>query len=238
MSNTLTIARRELRSFFYSPIAYVVGSLFMLLAGFFFLVLVFQPEQPAELRRLFTVIIWVLIAVAPAVSMGLLADELKSGSIESLMTAPVTDLQVILGKWLGAWGFFALLLVPTLAFVVIISIWANPDPGPMISGYVGLLLVGGMYLAIGTFASAMTRNQIIAYVVSVFIILLFTIVTYALPRYLPAWLAQTAVFLNVNQQYDDFAKGLIDISNIVYFAGGIVLFLTCAVKTLESRRWR
>lgn len=238
MKNTLVIAKRELTSFFYSPIAYVVTCLFMLLTGFFFLTLTFQPEQPAEMRGLFTVIVWVLIAIAPAISMRVMSEELRSGTIEPLMTSPVSDLQVICGKWLGSLAFFACMLIPTFVFVFIIELWADPDYGPIVSGYVGLLLVGGLYLAIGAFASTLTRNQIIAFIVTVFTILIITIATAFAPRFLPNDLAPIASFINVNRQYSDFAKGLIDISNIVFFLSTIAFFLTLAVKALESRKWR
>lgn len=238
MSNTLSIARRELSSYFFSPIAYVVMCVFLLLSGLLFLSTTFAPGSPAELRYLFEALVWVLIAVAPAISMKLVADELRSGTIETLMTSPVTDTQVILGKWLGATLFYAAALVPTLIFVVLLATWSAPDYGPVFSGYLGLLMVGGLYLAIGTFASVMTRNQIIAFLITVFVILLFTVVTYFLPQRMPAHWGQAVLYVNVNSQFDDFSKGLIDVSHLVYFASGIVLFLVLAVKLLESRKWR
>jgi ABC-type transport system involved in multi-copper enzyme maturation permease subunit len=215
----------------------------------------------------------------------------------------VSDAAVIVGKWLGALGFFIALLVPTLAFVIVLEVFAAPDYGPILSGYVGLLLVGGLFLAIGAFASALTRNQIVAFVLSLFMILLLTLVTYWTPSLTGAqgagvmpddwtgrlavlgvmvgvslaagalawllagewaaglsiaiagtlglaavwavliaisgpWVADVMYFLNVNRQYADFAKGLIDISNVTFFIGGIALFLVLATKTLESRKWR
>ncbi len=238
MRKTLHIANRELASYFLSPIAYVVITLFLLLSGLFFVSNVFAADQPAELRYWFAPIIFVLIAITPAISMRLMSEELRSGTIEPLLTAPVSDTQVIVGKWLGAWTFFAVVLLPTLAYVAVLEIWADPDLGPLVSGYIGLLLVGGMYLAIGTFASVLSRNQIIAFIVTVFIILFFTVAMWILPQYLPQRLAQAAAFVNVNNQYEDFAKGLIDVSNITYFLGGIALFLVMAIKALESRKWR
>lgn len=238
MSRTLTIARRELSSFFLSPIAYVVMCLFVFLAGLFFLFAQFRPDKPAEMRDAFFWLVWILVIVAPAISMRLMSEEVRSGTIEPLMTSPVSDSAVIIGKWLGALAFFALLLAPTLLFVVMLEIWASPDYGPIFTGYVGLLLVGGLYLAIGTLASVLTRNQIIAFLLTVFIVLLFTVVSYFIPRYLPESLGAAVNYLNVNQQYEDFAKGLIDTSNFVYFFSGIVLFLVLATKTLESRKWR
>lgn len=186
MSQTLTIARRELSSFFFSPIAYVVITLFALLAGVVFMAFVMQANQPAELRLLFTAVVWILIPVAPAISMRLMSEELRSGTIEPLMTAPVGDASVVLGKWLGGLGFFAVLLAPMVVYVILMEIWADPDYGPILSGCVGLLLVGGFYLAIGTFASVLSRSQIIAFIVTLFVILLFTVITTFLPRFIGA----------------------------------------------------
>ena len=238
MSNTLSIARRELSSFFYSPIAYVVMCVFVLLAGLMFLLDVFAPGGPASMRRLFFWLVWILIAIAPAISMRLLAEELRSGTIETLMTSPVTDLQVVVGKWLGAVGFFAVLLAPTLFYVLLLAIWGDPDYGPIFTGYLGMLLVGGLYMAIGAFASVLTRNQIIAFLLTVFVILMVTVVPYFLRGFLPGGWSEAMYYVNINEQYEDFSKGLIDTSNFVYFFSGIGLFLTLAIKALESRRWR
>lgn len=238
MGTTFNIARRELTNFFYSPIAYVVICVFVLMAGLMFLSTVFSPGQPAALRPLFFWLVWILVAIVPAISMRLLSEELRSGTIEPLMTSPVSDVQVVLGKWLGGLGFFAVLLAPTLVYLALLAAFSEPDYGPIITGYVGLLLVGALYMAIGTFASVMTRNQIIAFLVTVFIILMFTVATYFLPEHLPARWAQALYYVNVNEQYEDFAKGLIDTSNFVYFFSGITLFLVMAVKALESRKWR
>jgi len=233
-----TLARRELAALFFSPIAYVTIAVFLLLTGFLFMAGVLVPQAPAEMRWLFNIIVWILIPLAPAVSMRLLAEELRSGTIEPLMTSPVTDVQVVMGKWLGGLLFFVALLAPTAVFVVLMEVWADPDYGMILAGYVGLLFVGGLYLAIGALASVLTRNQIIAFMLTIFLVLLVTVLPWVVSRYLPDWLANAVRYLDVQAQYDDFAKGLIDLSNIVYFVSGILLFLVLAVKMLETRRWR
>ncbi len=241
MSITLVIAKRELSSFFFSPIAYVVMALFMLIAGLFFMTMTFIPSFPATLQATFVGIVWLMILIAPAISMRLLAEEFRSGTLEPLMTSPVTDIQVILGKWLGAMSFYAIVLATTLLFVLMLAIWGKPDYGSIFAGYLGLLLIGGLYLAIGTFASSLTRNQIIAFLITVFLVLMISFVPFIIPRVIPAQYADyvTAIaYINVNQQFEDFARGVIEIQKIVYFLSGIVLFLAFAVKTLESRRWR
>lgn len=238
MNATLVIAKRELASLFYSPIAYVVTALFALLAGFFFLSMTFVPGEPAEMRWTFFWMMWILIAIIPAISMRLLAEEYRSGTIEPLLSSPVSDANVVVGKWLGAMGFVLFVFSPSLLFVILLAVWSDPDYGPILTGYVGLMLIGGLYMAIGTFASVLTRNQIIAFLVTVAILLLITVVTFFLPRALPAEYAPYIAHISVPQQFEAFQRGLVDSADFVYFISGIVLFLTLAVKALESRKWR
>jgi len=272
MNQTLTIAKRELTSLFFSPIAYVVLGLFSFVSALLFLA-AFQPGADASLRSVFGWIVWLMVFLVPAISMRLLSEELRSGTIELLMTTPVNDTQVIIGKWLGAMGFLLVLLAPLLVFAIILETYANPDWGPILTGIFGLLLVGGFYLAIGTFASAINQNQIIAFLITVFITGFMTIGLYLLPQAnieliwdwvqwviygLTAWpltaeraaayeawltgvpqqLRSVMFFLNVDQHYGDFSRGIVDTSRIIYFASGISLFLFFAVKMLESKRWR
>ena len=233
------IARREFLSFFFSPIAYVVLGLFGFGSALIFFSS-FGPSEPAELRPTLEGLIWLLIFLVPAISMRLLSEELRSGTIELLMTAPVEDLEVIIGKWLGAMGFFAALLSPLLVLVGVLGIYGDPDYGPIFTGLSGLLLVGGLYMAIGTFASAVTQNQIIAFLIAIFIICLLTFLMFFLPRaeFFGPGMKDAMHYLNVNNQFEDFSKGLVDSSNFIYFLSGIILFLFFAVKMLESRRWR
>ena len=239
MNQMLTIARRELLSFFFSPIAYVVLGLFGLGSALMF-VINFGPGEPARLRPTLDGLIWLMIFIVPAISMRLLSEELRSGTIETLMTAPVSDMEVIIGKWLGAMGFFAVLLLPLIALAIVLESVADPDFGPILTGLLGLLLVGGLYLAIGTFASAMTQNQIIAFLATASIICLLTIALYFLPQ--AAWvgpnLQKAMYYMNINYQFDAFNRGLVALPNVLYFISSTVLFLFLAVKTLESRRWR
>jgi len=239
MNPTLTIAKRELYSQFFSPIAYVVLGLFALGTTLIFFNR-FAPGQQATLRTTFQSVVWLMIFLVPAISMRLLSEEFRNGTIEPLMTAPVTDTHVILGKWLGAMGFFTTLLLPLVVLVLALEWYAQPDYGPICTGLLGLIFVGGLYLAIGTFASAATENQIIAFLLTIFVICLLTIAMFFLPQasFIPAGLREAMFYLNVNMQYEDFNKGLIDTSHFVYFITGIALFLFLAIKVLESRRWR
>lgn len=239
MNQTLTIAKRELTSLFFSPIAYVAVGVFALIASLLFF-LFFGSGEPAEIRNELGWIVWLLAFIIPAISMRLITEEFRSGTIEMLMTAPITDTQLIVGKWLGAMGFLLALFSPLVAHVVVLEINAAPDYGPIVTGFVGLIAVGGLYMAIGTFASAATQNQVIAFLLTLLItgLLSMGMGILASRPFMPDWLQQALFYINVDSQFADFAKGLIDTSNFVYFLSGIALFLFLAVKVLESRRWR
>lgn len=236
---TFTIAKRELQSLFFSPIAYVVLGGFAIGSSVFFLQ-GFQPGRPATMRGTLDMVVWLLVFLAPAISMRLISEELRSGTYERLMTSPVNDIQVVLGKWLGALGFFCILLSPLLVHILVLEWFAEPELGPILTGLLGLVLVGALYLAIGVFASAWTQNQIIAFLLTVFIIAVPTFAAFFLAEQsvLDPGTRHLVVYISVNAQYQDFAKGLIDIRNFVYFLSGTALFLFLAVKLVESRRWR
>ncbi len=239
MRQIFLIAQRELSALFFSPIAYMVIGLFALGTTLIFL-LYFDAGQPATLGTTFSGLIWLMILLVPAISMRLISEEFRSGTVELLMTAPLSDTQVIVGKWLGAVCFFAALMLPLIVLWGVLELNGSPDWGPILSGLLGLLMVGGLYLAIGTFASATTENQIIAFLITVFIICLLTIALFFLPRaeWVSYELRQAMLYMNVNARFETFNKGVLAINNVIYFVSGIVLFLFLATKTLESRRWR
>jgi len=239
MRQTYFIARKEFTGLFFSPIGYVVLGLFALGATLFFFAH-FGSGAPAETRGTYFYLVWLLIFLAPAISMRLLAEEFRAGTFETLMTAPVSDTQVVLGKWCGAMAFFAVLMIPLIVHIIVLEVVADPDYGPISSGLIGLALVGGLYIAIGTLASALTENQIIAFLLTVFVISVLTFMMYFLPQWdaLPLWSRQAMQYLNVNIQFQDFNKGLIDIRNFVYFLSGTAMFLFLAVLVVQSKRWR
>ena len=240
MHRTLTIAKRELSSLFFSPVAYLVLGVFAFIATGFFVYATFGEGQPAELRAEFAMIVFVLAFIAPAISMRLVSEELRSGTIELLMSAPVNDTQVIIGKWLGAMVFYLALLTPLLIHLLALESVADPDYGPIISGLIGLVLVGALYLAIGVAVSAATDSQLVAYLLTVLIVGMLTIGVSLIVSadWASTWLVQALYYVNVNQQYADFAKGLIDTSHFVFFLSGTALALFVAVLILQSRRWR
>jgi ABC-2 type transport system permease protein len=238
MKRVMVIGSRELASYFHSPIAYVAMALFLLACGFLFRS-DFQPGQPAGMRTIFEWMVWLLVFVTPVLSMGLLAQEWSSGTIETLMTAPVEDHEVVLGKFIGSWSFLLILLAPTLLYVVLLRIYGRPDLGPIFSGYVGILLVSALFTAIGLFCSSLTRSQIVAAVLSAGILFLITII--------PWWVGgkaalatfwRSVVEQGVFRRYSDFAKGVLDTGNIVFFIVITAVFLFLTIKVMESRRWK
>jgi ABC-2 type transport system permease protein len=238
MSGATTIARRELGSYFYSPIAYVVMFLFLLICGALFFN-DFVPGQPAVMRTLFDWMVWLLVVAVPVLCMGLLAQERSTNTIETLMTAPIDEYEVVLGKFLGSLGLLVILLVPTFLYVLMMRIYARPDIGPILSGYLGIILVGALFISIGLFCSAMTRSQIVAAVTSAAILTIITIIPWwlgakaSLP---PFW--RTVVDQTVFRRYTDFSKGMVDVGNVVFFIAATVVFLFITTKRLEFERWK
>lgn len=238
MNRATTIARRELGSYFYSPIAYVAMTLFLIAAGFSFWD-DFQPGQPAVMRAIFEHMVWLLVFVIPVLCMGLLSQEWATGTIETLMTAPLDETEVVIGKFLGSLAFYVVLLVPTLLYVVMLRIYARPDYGPIFAGYLGLLLVGGLFIAISLFCSSLTRSQVVAAVVAAAVLLFTSIVPwYASSRATLSGFWRHAADQGILTRYADFSKGIIDSGNLVFFVAATAVFLFLTVKVLESRRWK
>jgi ABC-2 type transport system permease protein len=238
MNRATAIARREFLSYFRSPIAYVALTLFLLISGLMFRG-DFVPGQPAAMRTILNWMVWLLVFIIPVLSMGLLSQEWATGTIESLMTAPVNEPEVVLGKFFGNLMLLLVMLVPTLLYVVLLTIYARPDYGPIFSGYLGMLLVGGLFISIGLFCSSLTRSQVIAAISAVTILFLITIVPYWAglePGLRPA--LRTIVDQTVYRRYSDFSKGVIDLGNIVFFIATTSVFLFMTIKVLESRRWK
>ena len=238
MNRAVTIARREFLGYLFSPIAYVAMTLFLLAAGLLFRK-DFEPGQPATMRTIFDWMVWILVGIIPLLCMGLIAQEWATGTIESLMTAPVSESDVILGKFFGSFLLFLLLLVPTLFYVILLRIYGNPDYGPIFSGYLGIILVGALFIAIGLFCSSLTRSQIVAAVTTMAILTVITILPWWVSgeATLPAFW-RTVADQTVFRRYTDFSKGIIDIGNLFFFIATTGVFLFLTVKVLESRRWK
>ena len=256
MTVTLTTWKKELMSFFFNPVAYVILVLFYLFRGFEVQALTYTwIRADADVDKfpvsyLLGPSMYVMVVLVPPIlTMRCFAEERRSGSLEVLLTAPVRDLEIVLGKWLAAVTFFAILWLPTLAIL-----WALTTPsmlatpmalGPVLAGYFGLALAGGMLLAVGCFTSSLTDNQLLASLSAI----LFNVGLFAAPRILSAvladqiheheWVARAIDQVNISDHLTGwFMVGLVDTSRIVFFLAGTALFLFLTVKSLEARQWR
>ncbi|HMA89816.1 MAG TPA: ABC transporter permease [Burkholderiales bacterium] len=229
-----TIARRELASYFASPVAYVFLVIYLLLTGFFtFTVGAFFERGEASLISFFVWHPWLYLVLVPAVGMRLWSEERRAGTLELLLTMPVTAWQAILGKFLASWAFLAIALALTFPVVITVNLLGSPDNGIIVAGYLGSLLLAGAYLAISCMTSAMTRNQVVAFILAVVICLFlilcgFNPVTDLLARWAsPAFVDAVAAF-SVITHFDGFQKGVIDTRDLFYFLSviGFALFAT------------
>ena len=235
----VALMQRELSALFFSPIAYIVGFVFLILSGMYFTTDVLQPGNEASMRMLFERIASLLVFALPLLTMRSMADELATGSIESLMTAPVTDTGVVLGKFLGVMIFYIGLLATTLPHLVLMKIYSKPVGTEIVSGYIGLILLGAMFIAVGLFASSCTRHQLLAAVIAVAVLAAFSFAaSYASEQLRAGFLRRFCTSLNVLDQFANCNKGMIDLRSVVFFLSNTCLFLFLAVKVLESRRWR
>lgn len=238
MTRIGTIAARELPAYLLSPAGYVITALFLLITGFLFAFAGFEQGQMASLRPTFDVITWVLLFICPAVAMRTISEELRSGTFEALMTAPVTEAEVIMGKFLGSAAFLVLMLLPTGIYVVALELYGRPDYGELLCGYLGVILAGAAYLAGGILASTLTSSQVVAFLVSVFFWVALVFSTKLLPARLDDNWAEIIRALDPDLRLGNFSIGLLDTSDVVYFLSMTALFLTAAVKSLQVRRLR
>jgi ABC-2 type transport system permease protein len=238
MKNVWTITLRELNSYFVSPIAYVVSAAFLLITGVLFSLIVTSSMQ-ASLSGAFGNITFILILVAPILTMKLLAEEVRMGTLEMLLTSPVDDCQVVVGKYLGSLILFAvMLLAPTLLYVVFLVAFGQPDFGPIFSGYLGVLLLGGAFLAVGVFASSLTQNQVVAGFLGIVILLLMWIADAMIQIVGGGAVGNALTYLSITQHYNDFLSGTIATQNIIYPLSVIAVSLFIATQILQTRRWR
>ncbi len=215
MSNAIHIFKKELKGYFISPIAYIVISVFLILTGWFFFSTFFLYNQ-AELRNFFTLLPITFSFIIPAVTMRLFSEELNTGSYELLSTMPVSSLDIILGKFIAAATFVAVMLLPTLSYGIFISFIGDLDWGPWIGGYVGALLLGAAFSSIGLFASSLTRNQIIAFIVGMSICFILTLIDKML-FFLPEFALNIFQFLGADYHFQNISRGILDSRDILYF---------------------
>lgn len=231
------ICGREYASMFRIPLGWVVVALFACLSSFFF-TRALSPGAPATLRDVFLTWWFLLMFLCPAVSMRLFSEELRSGTIETALTAPVADGVLVVGKYLASVLFVVTMLLPTLAFVGVLVWLSRPDYGPIISGYSGLLLLAMLYLAVGALASACTNSQTLAFLGTLFVLLLLDLVPGQIAPQFPEQISKIVFAMSPSLRASDFYRGLIDTSHIAFFVAGTVWFLMLATVVLQVRRWR
>ena len=253
MGNILTLAQKELRAYFVSPIAYVLLVFFALLFGYFYASSINFVVQLSMgqfgmggpqivninefmIRPLFGNTAVILLFMLPMLTMRSFAEENRSGTIELLLTSPLTDFQIIMGKFLGAMALYALMLSLTLIHIGVLFWYGEPEWGPVLSGYLGLLLMGGSFISIGLAISSMTKNQIVAGVSTFAVLLLFWIIN---------WMGDASgtttqsvlAYLSILEHFDDFSKGVIDTTHLTYYVSFITLGLFLTAKSMDMARW-
>ena len=230
------VFRREVTALFLSPVAYIVMVVFLTATGFLTFTAFFL-EGRADLSSFFELVPITLGLVVPAVTMRLFAEEYASGSFETLMTLPVTTIDVVLGKFLAALGFVVAMVAPTLLYAVMVTRFGRLDWGPVAGGYVAIVLLAGLYCAIGTLASAITRNQIVAFIIGVAITAFLALVDRMLVL-LPARLTGLIDAFAIAGRFDNIARGVIDSRDLIFFVTFQAVVVAIAYRLIETRRWR
>jgi len=256
--NIIAIFNREFRSYFVSPIAYAVIALFLVIAGYFFYIMLYQfldwafrytmqAQQyrmaPPKLnvnqlviRGLMHNFGLIMLFIVPAITMKLFAEEKKTGTTELLLTSPLTTTQIVLGKFFAGFGLLLAMIAPTILYMLIIIIWGNPEILPILSGYLGLIFVGSSFVALGLFISSLTENQIIAYVGGLVVLLLFWIIGWS--SIAGSKIGSVLSYMSLINHLDDFTKGVIDLKHIVFYLSFTTFGLFLTYRSVESMKWR
>jgi ABC-2 type transport system permease protein len=248
------IYKKEVRLYFTAPVAWILLTIFLAIAGLFFyaifgnftrvsMQMAMNPQggrdlnvTDAVLRPLFANLSVILLLVMPLVTMRLFAEERRSGTIELLLTYPVRDGAVLIAKYLAAFTLYATMIAGTLAYPAIVAYFARVEWGPLLTGYIGLMLMGAMFLAVGLFASSLTENQIVAAVVTFGILLIFWIIGWT-AEFATGTLGAILTHLSILEHNDTFAKGVLDTKDVIYYLDFTALALFLTLRSLEARRW-
>jgi ABC-2 type transport system permease protein len=260
MRNLYAIYRKEIAHYFASPIAYIVIAIFLVVAGFFFNVYLsaviresFEQSMQAMqyggaqnfdvpgvvMRAYLGLLGTLLLFLLPGLSMGVYSEERKRGTIELLMTSPITDTQIVLGKYLASLTLFALMIVPTAGYQIFMLSRSEPAPPwkILLAGYIGLFLLGASLLALGSFLSSLTENQLIAFVLTFSIFLLLWVIDFG-GNGTGSASGSFLQYLSVVRHYDDFTRGVLDTSSLIYYGSWIFFGMFLTVRSLDSLRWR
>jgi ABC-2 type transport system permease protein len=235
MQNIKHIFKKEFKSYFISPIAYIVISVFLVIIGWLFFSTFFLEKQ-ANLSRFFSLLPVTFAFVIPAVTMRLFSEEINVGSYELLLTLPVTFRDIILGKFLAAAAFVAIMLSPTLIYAVTTSFLGELDWGPVIGGYFGALLLGAAFSSIGLLASSVTRNQVIAFIIAMAVCFTLTLLMDFVLFFLPSWLVGVLQYLSANFHFQNIAKGVLDSRDILYFLAVVFVALFTTNLIMQEKK--
>lgn len=255
MGNVLALAGKEFRSYFASPIAYIVVGVFALLYGWFFVAILAYFVQASMqagqfgmdaqsmnvnqqlIRPLLQNVAVLVLFMLPMVTMRTYAEEKRSGTIELLLTSPLTDFQIIVGKFLGAMALFGVMLLVSLIHIGLLFVYGRPEWKEILTAYIGLVLLGGCFVSVGLLISSLTKNQIVAGMVT-FAVFLFLWVINWIGSFAGPTMDQVTNYLSIIQQFDDFGKGVLDTSHIIYYLSFITFGLFLTAKSVDSERWR
>jgi ABC-2 type transport system permease protein len=256
MSNILAIANKELRSYFASPIAYIVIGLFAALYGFFFWAILqyfvaqsmqmgqFGMQGPQSMnvnqqliRPLVQNVTILVLFLMPMVTMRTYSEEKRSGTIELLLTSPLSDFQIIMGKFLGAMALYLVMLAVSLIHIAILFIYGHPEWKPILTAYLGLVLLGGCFISLGLFISSLTKNQIVAGIVTFAVFLFLWIITW-IGSFSGPTVDKLTTYLSIIDHLDDFGKGVIDTTHVIYYLSFMTFGLFLTAKSVDSERWR
>jgi ABC-2 type transport system permease protein len=254
MGNVIAIAQKELKSYFSSPIAYIVIGLWALLYGYFFVAILgffvrqsmqmMQMQGPQAMnvnqqlvRPLLQNVTILVLFLMPMVTMRTYSEEKRSGTIELLLTSPVTDFQIIMGKFLGAVALYVIMLAVTVVHLGLLFIYGNPEWKPIFTAYIGLLLLGSCFISLGLLISSLTKNQIVAGMVTFAVFLMLWVITW-IGSFSGPTVDKLTQYLSIIDHYDDFGKGVLDTTHVIYYLSFITFGLFLTAKSVDTERWR
>jgi ABC-2 type transport system permease protein len=252
--NIMAIAGREVRSYFVSPMGWAILGLFAIMFGFFFdtfLNSFVRQSMEAQfgggpqamninmtmIRGLFNNVSVILLFLVPMITMRTYSEEKRSGTIELLLTSPLQDVEIIVGKFVGAMGLYCAMLAVTAVYIALLFVYGNPEWKPIVTGYVGLLLMGGCFVSLGLFISSLTKNQVVAGIGTFIVLLLLWVVNWMADSAGPT-MGAVLSYLSITEHFDDFGKGIVDTKHIVYYLSVITFGLFLTAKSVDSERWR
>jgi ABC-2 type transport system permease protein len=235
MQNIKTIYLKELKSYFNSPIAYIVIIVFLAIVGWFFVTGLFA-NNVASMRSMFDMVPFIFLFFIPAITMRSFSEEKKQGTIELLLTKPVKDIELVIGKFMAAFVLTLITLLPTLIYLIAVIALGDTDKGAIIGGYLGLILMSGVYIGIGIFASSLTENQVVAFIVSFILVFALFMMGKILVQVSPG-LVSAVEFLSTDYHFTNISRGVIDTRNLIYYFSMIFLTIFLTKVSLESRKW-